>query len=566
MMIKFMSSTARPKAGKHTAGTSWRPIYDFCRHEQGTMLPFAMAIIILMLLMGGMAIDVMRAETQRTQIQYTQDRAVLAAASMKQEETAQDIFDSYFDKEGIPQFTPTAVVEEAENFRRVFAIYDEDQIPTIPTGFIDELGIEYFTTPAASAAEDGIGKVEISLVLDVSGSMGWASQSGQSKIQDLQDAAKDFVDTLLLEREDDDNTYSISIIPYSTQVSAGEDLLSRYNVTAEHNYSNCVDFDASDFQQTAIDPEGTQLQRTGHFAPWVWNTGSNGYRLPPSWINRICAPDTDIDGDDSEISRKILPLSDDIDTLKDYIDAMVAAGATSTDIGVKWGTALLDPSAQPVISDMISDDLLDEKFEGRPYDYSEEHVLKVMVVMSDGQNTSQFFLDDNVASGNSPVWHRQDGQNHRFWVFNDSLGLYREMASNPYGQIIGDYGWKTGFSDGVRLTYPQLWRRAGMNFTSRLFGYAQRPEGSNYGYYGWPGHFSWMYTDEKDQRMFDICEAAKDQGILLYTIGFEVQDANAAKLTSCATTPAHFFRVDGVEISDAFASIAAQLIDLRLIQ
>ncbi|PIE14867.1 MAG: hypothetical protein CSA68_09365 [Rhodobacterales bacterium] len=565
MMIKFKSSTTRPKAGKHTARTSWQPIYDFYRHEQGTMLPFAMAIIILMILMGGMAIDVMRAETQRTQIQYTQDRAVLAAASMKQQEEAQDIFDSYFEKDGIPEFTPRAVVEEGLNFRRVFAIYDEDNIPTIPTGFIDELGIEYFSTPAASAAEDQIGKVEISLVLDVSGSMGGISQSGQSKLRDLQDAAKDFVDTLLLDRDEDDDTYSISIVPYSTQVTAGADLLSHYNVTNEHSYSNCVDFEAADFERTDIDPVNDLLQRTGHFTPWDWwDLGV----MQAEWEDHPCISDTDIDGDNHEIARKIIPVSDDADALKDYIDSLEAGGWTSTDVGVKWGTALLDPSARPVITDMVDDELVDTKFTGRPFDYNEEHVLKVMVVMSDGQNTNQYFLDDSVSSGNSPVWYKYTGNKHKFWIYNSDRNKYKKLFFNSDSEFLSNKGWKNNPGNNTaRLTWPELWRLAAMGFVSHdLFDRADIDGGGEWSNSGWDDYYSIIYTGEKDQRMFDICNAAKAQGILLYTIGFEVEDANAVKLTSCATTPAHFFRVEGVEISEAFASIAAQLIDLRLIQ
>ena len=82
----------------------------------------------------------------------------------------------------------------------------------------------------------------------------------------------------------------------------------------------------------------------------------------------------------------------------------------------------------------------------------------------------------------------------------------------------------------------------------------------------WTGFYETVQYSDKDVRMDAMCTAAKQQGILLFTIGFEVEDDNAVKLSHCATTAAHFFRVEGVEISEAFSSIAAQINSLRLIQ
>ncbi|HBQ35722.1 MAG TPA: hypothetical protein DD729_02600, partial [Rhodobacteraceae bacterium] len=83
---------------------------------------------------------------------------------------------------------------------------------------------------------------------------------------------------------------------------------------------------------------------------------------------------------------------------------------------------------------------------------------------------------------------------------------------------------------------------------------------------GWNDHFSRIAWDEKDNRMANICTAAKNNDVTMYTIGFEVEDDNAAKLMSCASTDAHFYRVEGVEISEAFAAIASQINNLRLIK
>jgi hypothetical protein len=63
-----------------------------------------------------------------------------------------------------------------------------------------------------------------------------------------------------------------------------------------------------------------------------------------------------------------------------------------------------------------------------------------------------------------------------------------------------------------------------------------------------------------------MCAATKAKGIVLFTIGFEVNDTSANTLKACATTNAHFYRVEGLQIQTAFASIARTIQNLKLVQ
>ena len=63
----------------------------FVQREDGTITVFATVVFVLMIGLGGIAIDLMRYEAQRTQLQYTLDRAVLAAAALDQEKSTQDV-------------------------------------------------------------------------------------------------------------------------------------------------------------------------------------------------------------------------------------------------------------------------------------------------------------------------------------------------------------------------------------------------------------------------------------------------------------------------------------------
>ena len=75
-----------------------------------------------------------------------------------------------------------------------------------------------------------------------------------------------------------------------------------------------------------------------------------------------------------------------------------------------------------------------------------------------------------------------------------------------------------------------------------------------------------MSTSTANSLLDNICDAAKEKGIVVWSIGFEVDSTGADIMQNCASSPAHFFRVEGVEITEAFRTIARQLNQLRLTQ
>jgi len=542
----------------------------FQNDERGSLTIFSLFLFAMMLVIGGLAVDVMRAEHRRTRIQYTLDRAVLAAASMEQTIPAQEVVDDYFEKAGLGDISPTVTVEESTSTsstlsRRVIA--DMSSIGTTPTietiflrmdmrkafGLSSSKPVKYLATPAAASAEDGVSRVEVSLVVDVSGSMGWDSQTGGTKIKALRAAAKQFVNILLLEQPEE-NAYSISIIPYSAQVNAGAALLNRMNVTNEHSYSNCVDFDEADYSTTAINP-ATPLQRGGHIGVYATRHGPrvSGAHWP-------CMTND---------SYKILPLSGNANVLKAYINSLSPHGNTSTEIGLKWGAALLDPSMRQTVSDLIDDGVVDGDFSDRPFDYGNTGVMKVIVVMTDGANTELQTLRPQFRSGPSNIWfYRKNSNTYRYWVYNPNhsgskkylfieYDRYNNIKRNKHGN---DRKWWTNAPgpNGVELSYPELWKDNSVPFVSwNLRNLAKIPSAGN--------EVDIVQQPRKDPRMMAICNAAKDNNIIIYTIGFEVENSNAIKLQSCASSKNKFYRVAGSDaLKTAFEEIAASLKSLRL--
>ncbi|MGB8623175.1 MAG: hypothetical protein WCD16_10175, partial [Paracoccaceae bacterium] len=73
-------------------------------------------------------------------------------------------------------------------------------------------------------------------------------------------------------------------------------------------------------------------------------------------------------------------------------------------------------------------------------------------------------------------------------------------------------------------------------------------------------------NSEKNARLHDICAAAKEEGVIVYTIGFEVDGHADSVMSDCASTPGHYFAADGTNLAETFGVIASSINQLRLTQ
>jgi hypothetical protein len=71
---------------------------------------------------------------------------------------------------------------------------------------------------------------------------------------------------------------------------------------------------------------------------------------------------------------------------------------------------------------------------------------------------------------------------------------------------------------------------------------------------------------DKDDQLLAVCNAAKQQGVVVFAIGFEAPNEGRAVLQDCATADAYYYDAEGTTISDAFAGIASAINALRLTQ
>ena len=73
-----MTMTNDPRTSENLAGCCPAMLRRFAREEDGLVTLFAILMILLMILLGGVGVDLMRHERERARVQAVADRAVRA--------------------------------------------------------------------------------------------------------------------------------------------------------------------------------------------------------------------------------------------------------------------------------------------------------------------------------------------------------------------------------------------------------------------------------------------------------------------------------------------------------
>jgi len=563
----------------------------FAGSEAGSVTVLGLVIFVIILMAAGMAIDVMRYEQRRVHLQSTADRATLAAGNLRQPKDPIAVVEEYFAKEGLSEYLTGVTVDAGLNFRRV----EVQTASMVPSLFMRLIGINSLTARADSAAEERYTKVEVSLVLDLSGSM-----NSFSRIQNLRVAGPEFVETLFSNA--DPGQISLSVIPYNGQVNVGPVLLSRYNVDFAQPYSYCVDFHEDDYLTMALS-DVVPLRGAGHFDDFSTATG-----LTATASQFFCPTAPFVN------NAHIVPFSGNPEYLSTYIANMSANGNTSIEIGMKWAAALLDPGTRPVVEGLIAAGDVHPSYSGRPYDFDQEDVLKVVVVMTDGENWNERIMRDefkvgatsldkgnmtvsgvNLATG---IWiNRSDNRlSTRFVVDQNLRNLHTVLSTLPIGTEVwwvphrsGDARWQMhpwgasststcaatctvtiNWGTSELLTWEELWSRRSVYWVAhQMFAIpltsttsARNTLRSNI-----HNHVRLVRQPAaKNVRLSNICAAIRDEGVQIFAVAFEAPTNGKAAMEDCASSNAHYFDVAGTNITTAFRAIAGTINRLRLVQ
>ncbi|RKT35102.1 Flp pilus assembly protein TadG [Roseovarius halotolerans] len=385
-----------------------RALWRYRKDESGAVVALAIFIFIVMLVAAGLGIDTMRHEMTRTHIQSTLDSAVLAGAGAPVGATNEDIkgiVEDYFEAAGLQQYLepidPATDIDAGLNSKRVTA----SASMTMATLLMKLSGIDTLDAAATSTAAIASPKMEIVLALDVSGSM------AGTRLAKMKEAAKEFAEDVM--NNSDEGTTTISVVPYSWNVSPSPEMFDALSVNKTHNYSTCLDFTNDEFHNAAIDPNVSYAQTlyTSRYGSFGQVGSGNVESGSSSAYNRSCF-------DDDYFS--ILPYASTYAAVERKLDSLKAAGSTSADMGMKWASALLDPAFRPVVTSLQADrtrpdgnggtetyNVVNPNISDLPALYTTGQVLKIIILMGDGANDWSYHLSDpnDLIDPNVPESH-----------------------------------------------------------------------------------------------------------------------------------------------------------------
>ena len=584
------NNDATPGAKAPAARYARNWLRKFSKDEDGAVVAFSLFVFMVMLIAGGLAIDISRQEMERARLQNTLDSAVLAAAGAPYGTNAKAIVEDYFDKASMSEY-----LHEIDDDN----IGEDDIVTTLNSSKVTasasmELdtylmhlsGVKKLGAAGASTAEMRIPKLEVALVLDVSGSM-----TSNSKLTNLKSAGKSFVTSILNGSEPGDTV--VSVVPFSWSVTPTTAMFDALAVREDHNYSTCLRFAENDYSHASLATGNSGFSNGNTIDQMLFTSVYGDFDdLSSGW--RSCFTDD---------YMTILPFSISESDLHDKIDSLQGDGNTSGHQGMNWGAALLDPTFRNITDDLILANEVDATMATVPADYDEAETLKVIVMMGDGQNTDSYYFDKNsqYRGSNSDLFEvitqdiefkyafRYNKKNKIRYSYDESkcsknnwecvyeaggpeesAYYLHDVGDNDYYSIeaeewldaseFEDLEDQDNFISKTALDWEKAWGLMSPRYYADITG-------------DWGPWNDFVGSEREDGSiknglMLDVCTASKNENVVIYTIGFEISVGGTAEtnLKACASSVAHYYRAEGVNINDAFSSIASNVVNLRLTQ
>ena len=455
------------------------------------MMTFGLMAITLFGMVGG-AVDLGRWLNARDQTITAIDAAVLAAGRALQTDpnnvnAALEVARAYYatNKESRIGTSMDTIDFETTNSNGVIQATGTVKIKTPLLGITDLFGLDLNELPLLSTdelpqaiikQESDIGwNREISLMLDVSGSMGW-----NSKLSDMKLAAVDLIN-LVMKDPGAETWTKVAVVPFSGDVRPPASILSQ--VTPPISNASWPDF-----RDVAVggggggghddddddDDDGPTYERYYRTACVAERFGTNAYtnEAPGTSVNfvmptykkgsRTCSTPS---------SGEMVPLTNTKTAIVAKINGLATGGGTAGHLGTAWAYYFLSPewnSVVPAASQAAA--------------YGTEKLKKIAILMTDGEYNSE---------------HDNKG-------YPTSLDI---AGSSANGQTSA-------------------------------------------------------------QQAVALCEKMKEDGIEVYTVGFDLPNQAAADtLSACASGEDHaYLATNGTQLKAAFRDIAIKLTELHLLR
>ncbi|HYD15921.1 MAG TPA: VWA domain-containing protein [Hyphomicrobium sp.] len=333
------------------------------------------AMILALCLFAGAAVDLGRWMQARAQTIAAADAAVLAGARIlqiddKNVEGAREAAKRYYienTKSRTPVVDDTITFSEVDN-KTAFAATGNAYIETtfLNLAHISKLPLLVPSKAVLRAGGQSDNAVEISMMLDVTGSMGMPN----TKIRDLKKAAADLVD-IVISSDINYNPVRIAVVPFAEGVrlpsSANEgargkpDKFSRNGDT--YHPTECVVERKGNNKFTDAAPGENNFVMTLFIAeqedPWTGKKRKVPCGMGPA--------------------DELMPLTNDKTALKNRINGLQLSGSTAGQIGTAWAWYTLSPNWNSLWPEPSAAGA-----------YNNEDIRKIAILMTDGDYNLQY--------------------------------------------------------------------------------------------------------------------------------------------------------------------------------
>ncbi|WP_420337066.1 TadE/TadG family type IV pilus assembly protein [Roseibium sp.] len=342
----------------------------FARDRQGSILPLFGLLVILLVVIGGAAIDVSRAINAREKLSYAIDAAALSVATelsireMSDSQILSHLENSFQANLGPSEWRQEAIDNIAFNVDPNNGTVVISSRSSLPNYFIDmggygqkAFGPEIFKFGTSAQTTYSRFNVEIAVALDVTNSI----SSVPGGLQTVKSAAQDLVDILISDKATPSTAKAkIALIPYSWGVNA-RDYVSRL-VDGRKDGSRCI----TDRHAKSRYTEG----------PYLNSKGSGGFNQGAQRFfyisyNRWFGAQTDCP------FTPVQPLTAKKRDLHGTIRNLSLIGGTGGQAGVAWSWYTLSPEWASIWP---------RESQPMPYDNSSRPKnRKIAILMTDGE-------------------------------------------------------------------------------------------------------------------------------------------------------------------------------------
>lgn len=508
--------------------TFWKrflPDMTFLHCERGSALPFIAIGVVMLTGATGTAIDMGRVQVVQSRMQTALDAAGLAVGTEISTANIATETSKYFYANFPAGYLGTTISSISAVPNAANSIIALNVSGTVPTTFMKLFGVSTVSVSATSQITRQQSGMELVLVIDNTGSMANSAGGATTKIQAAKSAASSLLDILYGSGNNTSPNLWVGVVPFSQTVNIGTThnawMDTAYDgglnwgptawagcVEARSNAALLPQYDITDDPPNALNTKTLFRQ---YYSPCNTNTSyeTNQWKgQSPSKTNCLTSGTTAYNTPLSA-SRgpnyncpvaAVLPMVAEKNTVLTTINAMTAVGNTQIHLGLAWGYRMLSPRWRGMWGGEMNTNNL-------PLDYNTPLMNKVVILMTDGDNT----LTGSSTAGTA--------------------------TSNP-----GNYS-AYGYPDNNWLAL------AGGECTS--------------------GGDCTAGQNEFNNRTAAVCAAMKAQGIIIYSIALGAQVSNTGQtlLKNCATTPAYYFLSPTTNtLTTIFQQIGDSLANLRVSQ